>query len=436
MSTPNPFMEGVAPDPLPWLTQRFRDAGVFSEDTSTVAYMAGFLGACQSIVNAMSDNAKSYVVRYSTEHGSAYTDGKKQQVVIGTKPILDPSLTDGQRAAITLALAAHEVGHVRWSVTMQTRLEAHYGDDPHRKAWAMQVWNIAHDIHLEHWQVEDFPTLEAIFALKGLYFARPWNLDLSRPQTRYGALINATLYPHATDWTSPEGAAFKEWADGWRKRCTLKSARRTKDLIALIDEALDYLRYDETPEPPPEDGPKPSGEGEESEDEDEDDDGDGSAGTGEDGFDEDDDEMRDGGSDGSGAPPEKSDGETVDGDGEDDESEVAAGDDESDDSDPADGDGSAHGGGDLESEDGDSTTADDDDSELERSIGDEGESTKEGDDAPVPSVHGDMHTTDDVGWQAAVDEWRRVQSAGRDRFVVGDGERFKYREVRISRIQR
>jgi hypothetical protein len=323
---------------------------------------------------------------------------------------------------------------------MTDRLAKHYGDT-HRGAWALKVFNILHDIHLEHWQAEDFPTLVPVFVFKGLYFARPWGLDLSRPQTRYGALINATLYPHATDWAvSPEGLAFKEWADDWAKRAKAKSARQTKTAIALIDEALAFLRYDEVIEPPPEDGHGGAGEpDDESEDEGEDDDGDGTAGTGDDDFDEDDDEMRTGDDEGSGAPPEHDpDGEKAEPSDEgEDEDGSGTGDDESD-GDETDSGSTSSGSkagetGEDVGDDG-TGTAGDDESDIHRSI-DEGDTTDGTEDQPLPSLHGDMHTSDDASWQDAIDSYRSTQAAGRDKFVVGGGEVFAYREVRIIRAK-
>ena len=429
----NPFMRGVVDDPVPWLTERFRSGGVFDDDIEQPEYLSRVLGVAQSTVNAMSDHNKTFVVKYSGSHGSAYTDGKKQEVVIGTRPVTDSSLTPGQQAAIVLALAAHEVGHVRWSVTIGDRIQKHYAGDSFKSAWAARVFNVLHDIHLEHHQQADFPVLRDVLTLKGLYFARPWTLDLSRNVTRYGALINATLYPHATDWTSPEGAAFKAWADDWAQRATEKKARTLKGAVALIDEALDYLRYDEQPDIPPEDKPtEPSDDEDEDEDEDPDEDGtedteptdadsdededDEGEGTGSD-SDEDGDDGDDGsepdegdedgdesGADtdgdeesGSGAPPEHRDGETVD--------------------DPGEG------------EDDDST---DDGEDTERTIGDEGDADSRTE--PLPTIHGEMHSTVDRDLQDTVDAYQRTQAAGRDRFVVGGGD-FHKREVRILRVR-
>ena len=431
MTTRNPFMDSVPEDPIPWLTERFREAGCFST-TEPVEMLSLFQGAIQSTVNAMSDNSKPYAVKYSAEHGSAYTDGKSHLVVIGTKPLLDPTLTDGQRAALLLAVTGHEVGHVRWSVSMQDRLEKHYAGNPHKSAWAAQVFNILHDIHLEHWQQVDFPPMVPALAMKARYFSAPWTLDLSRPQTRYGALIQATLYPHATDWSSPEGREFKAWADSWAERARGKAARRFKDALALIEEALTRLRYDETPEPPPEDGPKPTGEPGEDEPEDgEDEDGEG---TGTDG--EDDESEPEG--DGSSAPPDKSD---EDGEPEDGTSEGGDSGEEDDEwRDPDEGSGAPPEKGDGETvEPGDEATEEGEGGEPIDS--DDPVEFKPEDDAPPvperePSLHGEMHSTEDEDWQAAIDTKRRTQAAGRDRFVMGDGETFKYREVRISRIQK
>jgi hypothetical protein len=423
----NPFMVGVDPDPLPWLTSRFNDAGVFDPDILPEEYMARVLGVCQSTVNAMSDHDRTFVVRYTSAHGTAYTDGRKQEVVVGTKPVTDKSLTPGQQAAIVLALATHEVGHVRWSVTLMDRIQKHYVEGTFKAQWAARIFNVIHDIHLEHWQMVDYPSVAPALTLKGLYFARPWVLDLRRNVTRYGALINATLYPHATDWTSPEGAEFKAWADGWAERAKAKGARSLKGVCALIDEALDYLRYDESsdvppPEKPPEGPPEDDEDGGEDESTDESEPGEGED-EGEDAESDDDGESDDGESDGDESDGDESDGDESDGEG------GSSGPPESDTPEDDEGSGEGSGEGDDESDDeGDPAKGDSDGGD--RTIGGEGDHIPE---QPLPSIHGEMHSKVDGIWQDRVNAHLRMKATGRDRQVVGGGD-FHKREVRILRI--
>ena len=428
MATRNPFMAGAPSDPLPWLTERFREYGVFDEDVTEVQYLSRVLGACQSTVNAMSDHNKTFVVKFAGEAKTAFTDGKTQRIVVGTRNLIDSSLSEGQRAAITVALAAHEVGHVRWSVTMMTRLGKHYDADPFRKAWALKVFNVLHDIHLEHCQQADFPSLAPVFDLKGRYFARPWTFKATRNVERYGALINATLYAHATDWTvSPEAQAFYEWATDWAKRGTDKKARTLKGAVALIDEALDRLGYDEQPDIPEDETPTPT----EPEDDDGDDEADDSEATDSEPTDSDSDEDEDDEGEGTGSPePTEGEGEEQgDWDDMDDGSDMD-GDDEGSGSDgpPESRDDSAPGMDENDSTEGDP------EEEVTRRIGDEGDSTR-GDEEPLPTIHGDMHTEDDVRLQGEIDRYERVQAHSRDRFIVGGGE-LRYREMRIVRVKR
>ena len=101
----------VADDPLPWLTERFVESGAFERNehgAPTLAAMAAALRITSSIVTALNGGKHRYAVRFNPSAGSAYTDLKTREVVIGVKPMLDPALTDGQRAALMVALADHE----------------------------------------------------------------------------------------------------------------------------------------------------------------------------------------------------------------------------------------------------------------------------------------------------------------------------------------
>jgi hypothetical protein len=450
MTVSRPFFASVPADPLPWLTERFREYGVYDPEASDVLRMARILGVAQSTVNALSDGRKSFRVKFSSGTDTALTDGKTHEVIIGTGPALDPDLSDGQRAAILVAMAAHEVGHVRWSVTMTQRLMDHYQADPFKQAWALRVFNIAHDIHLEHWMRKDFRVLETILDLKGLYFCSEWTFTANRNVERYGALINATLYPHATDWSGPEAAEFKAFADQWAEKAKAKAARTIKPMVALIEEALEFLRYDSEPDVPEDETgglsepsePSEPGEGEEGEseatpsdpEEGEDDEGEGT-GSSEAG-DEDDAEFREPQQGGMNPPESRDDtGEKHDPSSESEEDEGGEGD----------------GGEATPGSNSDSSSVDrppkqndggleedrwDDEDVFREHLDDGGETTSYTDRPPLPTIHGSMHTADDAEWQDAIDSHMRSMTSERDRWVVGGTGPFAKREMRVVRIQR
>lgn len=467
-----PFMDGVPADPMPWLTERFREYGVYDSDITPVVRMSRILGVAQSTVNALSDGKASYRVKFASDAETAFTDAKTHTVTIGTGPALDRSLTDGQRAAILIAMTAHEVGHVRWSVTMLDRLQTHYADDPFKAAWAARVFNIAHDIHLEHWMRDDFRVLDAILDIKGRYFCKPWDFDASRNVTRYGALINATLYPHATDWTvSDEAKRFKDFADQWAEKCKAKGVRRLQGAVEVIEEALAFIDYRTSEDVPPEENPSGTGRKPDEVEEDDDEPEDGEPGEPEEGDEpgegdegEDGEETGEGegdessasggqmppeseedfreGEDGSGEGPRHQDGETLSDDDDDGDADGGAdGDDEGEDGEESDGrvDASRNRPSNPEADpDGDTFDEGEDDEDMVRENLDTDVASDTFDSKPqdLPTLHGEMHTADDAEWQDAVNEYERTLTSERDRFVVGGGATFAKREMRIVRIRK
>jgi hypothetical protein len=497
MGPPKPaFTLDVEEDPLPWLTDQFRQAGafetqvptldpamedalkgvlkgkapkvVFSHNMPTLKAMSAALGITSSIVTALSDHEKRFSVRFHPTASTASTYLKTREVVIGIRPMLDPRLTEGQRAALMVALAYHEVGHVIWTADMEAKVAAKYpGNKPVQK-----VFNVIHDLLLERQQQVRFPGYAPTLRVKQAYWGKRWVVRLNSKRNRFGALVQATLYPQGSEWsTSAEVSDWFTWADDWATRCRdIKAGKSPTYLFGLIDEAIEHLRLDEPDQHDPlddEEEERPGTGEQESEDEepdfddDYDEEGDMDDPFGEDDADgpqrppeEDDewpdlDDSEDDSEDGPGGDlptdePESEDDEEEDeedqptGKGtptedeteesdEDDEEDVPGeGDDESEDKDEAEDEESEE-----ESGKGGTTTPGDIDPEEEAQPD---EPRDEFDDPRIPQAHPEGDE-DAEAWQGRIDDFERVQVKGRDKLVVGGGS-FHKREVRILRIDR
>ena len=297
--TPKPlFTLPVEDDPLPWLTDQFREAGAFafSERTTRVVptpkAMSAALGLTSSIVTALSDHPKRFSVRFHPSKKTASTYLSQREVVIGIRPMLDPRLTEGQRAALMVSLAYHEVGHVIWTADMQAKVLARYGED---NKPAKKMFNVVHDLLLEAQQAKDYPGYAPTLTVKSAYWGKQWKVRFNSRANRMGAIVQATLYPQGTDWTvSDEASEFFAWATDWADRCRhIKAGKSPKYLFDLIDEGLLRLRLDEKDGPDPlaedEDEEPPIPPTEEDTDEDFDDDYDDDGDSVDDTFDDDDD---------------------------------------------------------------------------------------------------------------------------------------------------
>jgi hypothetical protein len=463
------FTFPIEDDPLPWLTDQFRAAGVFAttdpkdlldpgiKDTlsgmsgsrpikvisafnlPTPKAMSAALGITSSVVTALSDHPKRFYVRFHPTKSTAATLLASREVIIGIRPMLDPRLTEGQRAALMVALAYHEVGHVIWTADMQARFSAKYGTSK----VAHKVFNLVHDLLLEHQQAITYPGYAPTLRVKQAYWGIFWKAKFNSRKNRMGSLIQATLYPQGTDWTvDAETSEWFDWATDWAQRCrSVKAGKSPKYLFDLIDEGLEHLRLDEPDQPDPEPG----------EEYDEQEDGDDDPGGDESGpdpldFDEEYDEDGDStddtfddeseGGDDEDAPqrppdPDESDDESGEEDEEQPKGTPTGSDTDEDDESGEDAD-EVPGGDDGDDEAGDTDEESEDGGSPGVGPAAEDEARDEFDDPRIPQAHPESED-DAEAWQDAIDDYERVQVTGRDKVVVGGGA-WNRREARIIRL--
>ena len=259
-----------ADDPVPWVTERMRKAGAFAKPDPLGLFPAHAVVALLDIltetVSALHDDAKPYRVILSQHSASAATALNAKLVEIGSKPWRDRDLTDGQKAAIMVGLALHEVGHIRFAQNNTRALNAQFGSANVTPA-IMTLSNLASDHHDERAARDLFPGLsDAIRPVmwwvgdKGMrsYDWRDVDAKLNESiAERVNLAIAATRYPWQCEWTSGDGRTWLAWWADWAKRATL--TRRPKDHALIVQEAIDKVRaFTPTHTPPPQ-PPQPPG---------------------------------------------------------------------------------------------------------------------------------------------------------------------------------
>lgn len=241
-------------DPIPWLTTRWIALGgpidpIQTYDTDSVR---GALGVLNAIVAALGDDARPYSVSVGSNLGAS-TDLKGRSVQIGLKPLSDPALSLGQRVAITVGLAYHEVAHIRHTRKTLAALDAFPGN-----ADAQRYSNIAEDVRAERLTCIEFPGLADTLPVT-LGWVGEVTVPVVKRATSRGTqrAVGAVRYADRFDWTGQE--ADLAWWQAWGERAAEAHTIRAHEVI--IQEALDHAAQ-QPPLPPDEPPPGPKGKGE------------------------------------------------------------------------------------------------------------------------------------------------------------------------------
>lgn len=268
-------------DPLPWITQIMARAGAFAVteehvgewyyDESAGAYKRGgkprrvmtgqaaaaVLDVLTQAVSALHDDAKPYIVLLDPKHATAATMLERRVVQVGSRPMNDEALTDGQRAAVMAGLALHEVGHIRYARQYSAAVTKRF---PGAITGAIRtISNIAADLHDETEACRVFPGLAPAVAVtlwwvgnKGRSTGRKVSEMLrTSAAERVNAAINATRYPWQVEWDTVEARQWREWWTEWAERAT--HADSPKDHAEMVAEGIAKIReinFPEGNEPP------------------------------------------------------------------------------------------------------------------------------------------------------------------------------------------
>lgn len=264
-------------NPLPWLTDRMRSAGVFRKQTEEVydyrnqrytdvsrtsdEAAAGLLTILSQVVTGLHDDDRPYTVVVNKDNASAGTLMEKKVVEIGSKPMHDKDLTEGQQAAVMAGLAAHEAAHIRYGRGWQGALTRHFGKDKVTPA-IHTLSNLAADLHDEAEMVDYAPGIAPAIPITLWWVAGKGKDDtahapLDTVAGRIQAAIQVTRYADYCDFSdAPE---WVRWWQDWAHRA--RYAHQPKVHAALVDEAIRKCR-DVPPQPKqPKPEPTESGEG-------------------------------------------------------------------------------------------------------------------------------------------------------------------------------
>ena len=269
-------MRTPSQNPLPWATEALDRAGAFDEieeemfDYRTDQYVtnkrpsdhgaSALLDVLTSTVAALHDDAKAYRVLLNKDAASAGTLLERRIVEVGSKPMSDTDLTDGQKAAVMMGLALHEVGHIRYSRAYRGAITRLFGAGNVTGAIST-LSNLAADCHDEAEAMDAFPGLAPAIAVTlwwvGGKGSESHDVDLDHSvQHRVNAAIAATRYPWQVDWPDTIGGAeWLEWWVDWAKRA--RQAGQPKVHAAIVQEAIEKVRdFTPTPDQPQPDQPQ------------------------------------------------------------------------------------------------------------------------------------------------------------------------------------
>jgi len=239
---------------------------------SSASALAAVVNSVTSSVQALHADHDTYSVVFS-KISSAGTDHDHRTVQIGTSVLLNPNLTEGERAAGLVGIALHETGHINHSQPYGKAVRDHWKGSPLLpKAYSLH--NVGDDNRIEALQLEEFPALTAALECTAyLMFQQvvdqleeqgkvaPFQPDMKSAKGRENALKMGTRYPSTVDWTGhDESLAFiRGWAE------SMSAAHTPKEHVSLIEEALEWIA--DLPEA--EEEPQPTEGGDEGEESDE-----------------------------------------------------------------------------------------------------------------------------------------------------------------------
>ena len=317
MSSTHPLVIPVAPkvpeaDPSPWLTDLWRRGGAFAADSAEalsllaheasqgkastgsaafrpeVTSLAAILDAVRSTVAGLHSDAEIYAVGFHPTMVTAGTSYAGRNVLIGAKPLMDRSLTEGQRAAILAGASLHETGHINHSQPYREAVDARWPESHPDTSIAHFVNNAGEDNRIEALQSSMYPGLVAALQTAAWYFGEanargieatglsvPFPAVAATPNDRRSCVVQAVRYPWQCIWThSPEAQAAFEYLRGWADR--MASPHTVDEHVRLVEECVEWVNAAPSPNPVPEEpqdggddgdpndqpGPKgPSGEG-------------------------------------------------------------------------------------------------------------------------------------------------------------------------------
>lgn len=225
-------------DPIPWVTDLW--SGALDGRKPDVERSRAALAALNSIVAGLSDDDRTYSVRFSGDALTTNTHIAAKVVTVGHGPLGDPNLTSGQIAAIMTGLAFHEIGHIRHTRKVEHVLDSYgaKGSTPWKRA--QRVLNLADDVRSERLNCVEFPglaeTLPITLRWIGERTIKP-GMQASRISTSFGVGIMAVRYPDFVEWTGREAA--RDWWQAWAERAAV--AHTIPALRAVMDEALDHI---------------------------------------------------------------------------------------------------------------------------------------------------------------------------------------------------
>lgn len=273
-------------DPLPWITSVMRKQGVFithiereqygdweqvtdqfgspvwrrpSRETRrmTGAAASGLLTVLTQAVSALHDDAKAYTVVLSASAATAGTLLEKKVVQVGSKPMNDETLTDGQKAAVMAGLALHEVGHIRYARQNGAAVTRLFGADKVTGA-IRTISNLAADMHDEALACEVFPGLAPAVAVTLWWVGNKGQLDgrdvdemlVTSAIARVNAAILATRYPWQVEWDTTAAKDWLDWWTEWGERAT--KVERPKEHAEIVQEGIEKIRdFEPEPQDPP-----------------------------------------------------------------------------------------------------------------------------------------------------------------------------------------
>jgi hypothetical protein len=276
-------------NPLPWVTDRLRRAGAFDKvtedvegdwvrDDSTGKWVrpktsrtrvsndaaVATLDILTQTVSALHDDAKTYAVVLSKTAATAGTLLERKVVEVGSKPMSDDTLTDGQKAAIMAGLALHEVGHIRYGRMWAGAVKRRFPEGVTGAISALS--NLAADVHDEAHVMNDFPGLAPAIDVTLWYVG---GKDEVKPRSATQGLnesaqqrVNLAIAAVRYDWTVAwDSNSAREWLDWWRDWATRAyAADAPKQHAEVVAEAIAKVRaFDPDPKPEKPQGPPPCG---------------------------------------------------------------------------------------------------------------------------------------------------------------------------------
>ncbi len=230
------------------MTHRVSGSAAFEADASTVA---AIVAATTSAVAALHADKSLYRATFDSAVSTAGTSYDQKLVVIGAKPLTDPALTNGQRAAIVAGASLHETGHINHSQAFGDAVDKVWPDDHPDKSLVESASNIGDDNRIEARQLDTYGGLVAALEAATWYFSRiqaegliaagypvPAPVFLDTIENRRRAFILALRVPWLGEWSGSETEL--DYLLGLRDRFIQTDSPKVH--VDLVREAVEWIK--------------------------------------------------------------------------------------------------------------------------------------------------------------------------------------------------